>query len=190
MSVSVEGIFNKTLNAATLTDWSVQDAKGFPRFNGADNRPVYPKGSTVGTSAYVLENTSRGYGWSFSAQVNAQPWEWLNLMAAYTHTVSKEVTSLPGSNASSVLNYISTVYGPNNIKLHNGQNVTPDRIIASATIHDKSNNHYSFIYEAWRGGYNYSYMTVNDINGDGYNYDAIYIPTDKQVADNEFRFKS
>ena len=190
MSVSVEGIFNKTLNAATLTDWSVQDAKGFPRFNGADNRPVYPKGSTVGTSAYVLENTSRGYGWSFSAQVNAQPWEWLNLMAAYTHTVSKEVTSLPGSNASSVLNYISTVYGPNNIKLHNGQNVTPDRIIASATIHDKSNNHYSFIYEAWRGGYNYSYMTVNDINNDGYNYDALYIPTDKQVADNEFRFKS
>ena len=190
MSVSVEGIFNKTLNAATLTDWSVQDAKGFPRFNGADNRPVYPKGSSVGTHAYVLENTSRGYGWSFSAQVNAQPWEWLNLMAAYTHTVSKEVTSLPGSNASSVLNYISTVYGPNNIKLHNGQNVTPDRIIASATIHDKSNNHYSFIYEAWRGGYNYSYMTVNDINNDGYNYDALYIPTDKQVADNEFRFKS
>ena len=190
MSVSVEGIFNKTLNAATLTDWSVQDVKGFPRFNGADNRPVYPKGSTVGTSAYVLENTSRGYGWSFSAQVNAQPWEWLNLMAAYTHTVSKEVTSLPGSNASSVLNYISTVYGPNNIKLHNGQNVTPDRIIASATIHDKSNNHYSFIYEAWRGGYNYSYMMVNDINADGYNYDAIYIPTDKQVADNEFRFKT
>ncbi len=190
MSVSVEGIFNKTLNAATLTDWSVQDVKGFPRFNGADNRPIYPKGSSVGTSAYVLENTSRGYGWSFSAQVNAQPWEWLNLMAAYTHTVSKEVTSLPGSNASSVLNYISTVYGPNNIKLHNGQNVTPDRIIASATIHDKCNNHYSFIYEAWRGGYNYSYMTVNDINNDGYNYDALYIPTDKQVADNEFRFKS
>lgn len=190
MSVSVEGIFNKTLNAATLTDWSVQDVKGFPRFNGADNRPIYPKGSSVGTSAYVLENTSRGYGWSFSAQVNAQPWEWLNLMAAYTHTVSKEVTSLPGSNASSVLNYISTVYGPNNIKLHNGQNVTPDRIIASATIHDKSNNHYSFIYEAWRGGYNYSYMMVNDINADGYNYDAIYIPTDQQVADNEFRFKT
>ena len=33
-------------------------------------------------------------------------------------------------------------------------------------------------------------MTVNDINNDGYNYDALYIPTDQQVADNEFRFKS
>ena len=190
LSMTLEGIFNKTLNAATLTDWSVLDVKGFPRLNGADNRPLYPSGSQVGTHAYVLENTSRGYGWSFSAQVNAQPAEWVSLMASYTHTVAKEVTSLPGSNASSVLNYISTIYGPNNIKLHNGQNVTPDRIIAAATIHDKCNNHYSLIYEAWRGGYNYSYMTVNDMNGDGYNYDALYIPTDAQVANNEFRFVS
>ena len=191
LSMTLEGIFNKTLNAATLTDWNVMDPSGFVRFNGADNRPVYPSGATyTSKSAYVLENTSRGYGWSFSAQLNAQPWEWLNLMAAYTHTVSKEVTSLPGSNASSVLNYISTVYGPNNIKLHNGKNVTPDRLVASATIHDHSNNHYSFIYETWRGSYNYSYMTVNDINGDGYNYDALYIPTDDEVANNQFRFNT
>lgn len=192
-SVTVEGIFNKTLNAATLSDWSVRDVRGFTRLNGADNRPIYPTGAgrlPDVKQAYVLENTSRGYGWSGSITLNAQPWDFMSLMAAYTHTVSKEVTSLPGSNASSVLNYISTVYGPNNIKLHNGKNVTPDRFIASATIHDKSNNHYSLIYETWRGGYNYSYMTMNDMNGDSYNYDAIYIPTDQQVANKEFRFVS
>ena len=33
-------------------------------------------------------------------------------------------------------------------------------------------------------------MTANDMNGDGYNYDLIYIPTDKQVNDGEFRFIS
>ncbi len=33
-------------------------------------------------------------------------------------------------------------------------------------------------------------MTANDMNGDGYNYDALYIPTDKQVADGLFRFKT
>ena len=33
-------------------------------------------------------------------------------------------------------------------------------------------------------------MTTNDMNGDGYNYDAIYVPTDAQVANNEFRFKT
>lgn len=190
MSLTVEGIYNKTLNAATLSDWSVADVSGFARLNGADRRAIYPSGFSTGTSAYVLENTSRGYGWSFSAQLNAKPFEWLDVMAAYTHTVSKEVTSLPGSNASSVLNYIPTVEGPNNLKLHNGYNVIPDRVIASLNAHDKSGNHYTFIYEAWRGNYNYSYMTVNDMNSDGYNYDAIYIPTDQQVANNEFRFVS
>ena len=33
-------------------------------------------------------------------------------------------------------------------------------------------------------------MTANDMNGDGYNYDALYIPTDEQVKNNEFRFTS
>jgi len=33
-------------------------------------------------------------------------------------------------------------------------------------------------------------MTANDINGDGYNYDAIYVPTDDEVANNQFRFVS
>ena len=68
--------------------------------------------------------------------------------------------------------------------------MTPDRVVASATYSDKANNHFSLIYEAWRGGYNYSYMLVNDMNSDGYSYDALYIPTDEEVANNEFRFAS
>ena len=81
-TVSVEGIFNKTINGVVLRDWSVQDPNGFARFNGADNRPIYDTNSKLtylsgyskvtkedGTvvynpkyknmpNAYVLENTS------------------------------------------------------------------------------------------------------------------------------------
>ena len=190
LSVTVEGIVNKTVNAASIRDWSMKDAGGFARFNGADNRPIYPTNFRQGTKAFILENTDRGYGWSASATINARPAEWLSVMAAYTHSVSKEVTSLPGSAAESAFTYVPTVQGPNNIHLHNGVNVTPDRFVASVTAHDKGNNHYSLIYETWRGGYNYSFMTTNDMNGDGYNYDAIYIPTDAQVEKGEFRFVS
>ena len=198
-TVTAEGIFNKTINAVCLSDWSIKDTDGFARFNGADNRAIYQDykltyvkdGKTVNMpNAYVLENTSKGYGYSANLTINTTPVKGLNIMAAYTHTVSKELTSMPGSNASSVLNYMSTVNGPNDPGLHNSKNVTPDRVIASLTHSDRSGNHYSFIYEAWRGGYNYSYMTVNDINGDGYNYDAAYIPTDAEVANREFRFVS
>ena len=187
---SAEGIFNKTINAVAISDWSMKNVAGFARFNGADNRPIYPAGFRNDTKAFVLENTNQGYGWSASAQINMRPIESLSFMAAYTHTVNKEITGMPGSAAESAFTYVPTNEGPNYIKLHNSQYVTPDRVVASLTHHDKSGNHYSFIYEAWRGGYNYSYMTTNDMNGDGYNYDALYIPTDEEVSSKQFRFVS
>ena len=190
-SITAEGIFNKTVNAVSISDWSMVNVGGFARFNGADNRPVYPAGAfRSGKPAFVLENTNQGYGWSANVTLNMQPIEGLSFMAAYTHTVNKEITGMPGSAAESAFTYVPTVEGPNYIKLHNSQYVTPDRVVASATHHDKSGNHYSLIYEAWRGGYNYSYMMANDMNGDGYNYDALYIPTDDEVAGNQFRFVS
>ncbi len=187
-SVTVEGIFNRNINAASISDWSMPSVGGYARFNGADNRPIFPDNFRRGTKAFVLENTSRGYGWIANVTVNARPVDWLSLMAAYTHTVNKEVTGMPGSAAESAFTYVPTVEGPNNIKLHNSQYVTPDRFVFSATGHDKSGNHYGLIYETWRGGYKYSYMMSNDMNGDGYNYDAMYIPTDAEVENGQFRF--
>ena len=190
LSVTVEGIFNKTINGVSISDWSIPNVGGFARFNGVDNRPIYPSGYRTNTKAFVLENTSLGYGWSGNITLNAQPVKWLNLMAAYTHTVAKDLTGMPGSAAESAFTYVPTVEGPNYIRLHNSQYTTPDRLVASLTAHDKGGNHYSFIYEGWHGGANYSYMTVNDINSDGYNYDVIYVPTDEEVANNQFRFVS
>ena len=183
-----------------MRDRSFKDYQGFARFNGADNRPIFKdaqytyvnsKGKTVSMpNAYILENTDQGYGWSASLSMNMTPVKGLNIMAAYTHTVSKEITGMPGSNAASTLDYYTSVNGFNDPGLHNSMYTTPDRVVASLTHSDKSGNHYSFIYEAWRGGYKDSYMMVNDMNGDGRNYDAVYVPTDEQVQNNEFRFVS
>ena len=189
-SITAEGIFNKTVNGVTLSDWSIPNIAGFVRWNGVDNRPIYPSSYRTTTKAFVLENTNKGYGYSANVALNMRPWECLSLMASYTRTGSKELMGMPGSNAESAFKYTATVEGPNYTKLHNSQYVTPDRIIASATYHDKGGNHFSLIWESFRGGYNYSYTMVNDMNGDGYNYDAVYIPTDEQVANREFRFKS
>jgi len=199
-SVGIEGIYNKTINGVLIRDWSIRDVSGFARFNGADNRPIYQNKkqtyldadgkSQNMPSSYVLENTNRGYGYSGTFTMNMQPIPALNIAASYTHTVSKELSGMPGSNAGSVLNAMYGIYGPNNPVLSNSSYVTPDRAIVSLTYSDKGNNHYSLIYEGWRGGYNYTYTTSNDMNGDGYNADLIYIPTDKEVADNEFRFVS
>ena len=195
-TATAEFIFNKTVNAVCISDWSVRDVGGFPRYNGVDNRPIYLNSQLTDANgknlpnAYVLDNTRKGYGWTFNAMLNAQPFSWLSLMASYTHTVNKELTGMPGSDASSAFQYVPSVQGPNNVRLHNSNFVTPDRIIASATIHDKLSNHYSLVYEAWRGGYNTTFLVGNNINGDNVDYDPLYIPTDLQVANKEFRFAS
>ena len=201
-TVTVEGTFTKNVNATCLEDWSVPEVGGFARFNGVDDRPIYPSNyrgtyvspvtgkTTSMPTCFVLTNTSKGYGWQGVVEVKAKPAEWINLSASYTHMVNKEITGMPGSDASSAFYYVPCYEGPNNIKLHNSQYVTPDRFVAAADIHDKSGNHYSFIYEAKRGGLNYSYMLTNDMNGDSYNYDAVYVPTDDEVQNGQFRFVS
>ncbi len=207
MSVTGEFIYNKTINAVYLQDLSWKPSEGYTQLNGVDNRHMFPTdykykyveiNNSTGAvsdpinmpSIYYLTNNSKGYGWTASLQFKITPWDWFDFSAAYTHTVSKELTGMPGSSASSAFTYIPTSEGPNNPALHNSSYTTPDRFFASLTLSDKGGNHYSFFYETWRGGYNYTYMTTNDMNGDGYNYDVIYIPTQKQIDNGEFRFAS
>ena len=141
---------------------------------------AFPTSFPMSVTGEFISNTSKGYGYSANIMFNMSPVEGLDLTASYTHLVSKELTGMPGSDASSAFTYVPTVDGPNNPILHNSQYVTPDRFFASLTYRDKCNNTFSLFYETWRGGYNYSYMFDGDFNGDGYNYDAIYIPRTKE----------
>ncbi len=209
LSITGEFIFNKTINAVCIRDYNMKDISGFSRLSGADNRHIYPSDYkytypidadkkpifdesliTADTkyktspSAYMLTNTNKGYSYTASVQINAEPVKGLNIAAAYTHTAAKELTGMPGSDASSAFTYIPTYEGPNYAPLHNSSYVTPDRAYVSLTYNDKSYNHFSLFYETWRGGGNYTYMYANDLNNDNYNYDVIWIPKD----DSQIRF--
>ena len=188
-TLSAEFIYNKTINGVNMSNWNISNYTGWTQYQGPDNRYIYPENyKYTSVDAFVLTNTNRGYGYNASFTMNMEPIENLRITASYAHNVSKELTGMPGSNAESAFTYTPTVNGPNFAPLHNSQYVTPDRVFASISYRDRSNNNFSLFYEAWRGGYNYSYMFENDVNGDNYNYDVIYIPTDEQVSKGEFRF--
>ncbi len=188
LSFTAEYIYKKTINGVMLSDWNIQqDNSGWSRFNGADGRHMYPalyKYGSKNPSAFVLTNTNKGYGWVADISVNAEPVKNLLITAAYTHTVSKELTGMPGSNASAAWQYIPSVEGPNFNNLHNSSYNNPDRGMVSVSYRAK-NDTYSLFYEANRYGGN-SYMYFNDMNGDGINYDLMYIPKDAS----EIRFIS
>ncbi len=181
LTVTGEFTYNKTINAVMLQDWNMVDPSGFSRLTGVDNRHIFPaEGATyTKTNAFVLTNTNKGYGYTANILINAQPIPELNITASYTHTVQKEVSGMPGSNAESAFTYIPSIEGPNHVGLHNSQYVTPDRAFVNLTYNDKGNNHYSLFYEAWRGS-GESYMYSQDLNKDGYSYDLIYIPANAE----------
>ena len=185
ITLSAEYIFNKTINGVMLTNYNIpEDNAGWATFNGADNRHIYPSSYKYQkVEAYVLTNTNKGYGSIATVSLNAEPVRNLNIIASYTHTVSKEVTGMPGSNASAAWKYIPSVDGPNYNVLHNSSYNLPDRIMASVSYVDAGHNHWSLFYEGLRYAGN-SYIYANDLNGDGNAYDLMYIPKDQS----EIRF--
>ena len=61
-TITAEGIFNKAVNDVTISDWSMTDTRGYARWNGADNRPIYPEVFRIpgNKQAFVLENNHKG----------------------------------------------------------------------------------------------------------------------------------
>lgn len=194
LSFSGEVIFNKTINGVMLTNYNItDDNSGWASFNGVDSRHIYPSDYKYNkVDAFVLTNTNKGYGWMGSFSLKAQPVKGLDIIASYTHTVSKELTGMPGSNATAAWKYIPSVEGPNFNVLHNSSYNLPDRIMASVAYTDAGHNHFSLLYEGLRYSGN-SYIYANDINGDGNAYDLMYIPKDESEirfidADNANRY--
>jgi hypothetical protein len=105
-------------------------------------------------------------------------------MLAYTHTESREISGMPGSDATSAWQNVPSVNGPNLAGLQRSQYVTPDRVVGSLTWrinYDKGriSTDIGLLYSAF-SPYSYSYLYANDMNGDGIGNDLIYIPKNKE----------
>lgn len=183
LSVTVEGTYTKSIKDVMLENYDLKGPEGWNRFNGPDDRYIYPEAADRtynGIDAFILTNTSKGWGATANITVQAQPVEDLNLMMAYTYTESKEITGMPGSNAASAYGGLFTVNGPFLPDLERSQYVTPHKVIGSLDYRfDYANDHMSTRVGLFYNGYSpagYSYIYSNDMNGDGWSNDLIYIP--------------
>ena len=168
MTLTAEGIFNKTIHGVRLEDWNINNSaveKG-GRFTGNDNRINY---RSLGdykygkSTAYVLTNTNEGYGWIANVTLKASPVKNMDLMLAYTHTVNKEISGMPGSDAGSAYTNLYSVDGPNFVNLHCSQYVVPDKLMANISyfvpfkVFGGNGLHLNLYYSGYSAG-NYSYI--------------------------------
>ena len=196
MNVTLEGMFTKTLYGVRLVDWNINESKinDAIRYKGADNRYDYANATDWkygSSSAYVLTNTDKGYGVTGNVTLTASPVKNLDLMAAYTYTMFKEISGMPGSAASSAYSNLFTVNGPNFTDVQYSQYVIPHKIMANVGYFVPfkvfgGNGLHLNLYYAGYSPLGFSYIYNGDMNSDGIAADLIYIPKD----DSEITFKT
>lgn len=192
LSVTVEGIYSSYINGVMLVDYNLkQPDETWTRFSGSDNRYIYPSNiKYTSKSAYVLTNNSDGWGAIGNITVKSEPIANLDLMISYTRTESKEISGMPGSAAQSAYNGLIEVDGPHLPKVQRSQYVVPNKFIGSASYKlSYLNNHMATtlsLFYSLMSTYGNSFTYSNDMNGDGFATDLIYIPNGK----NDVKFKT
>lgn len=178
---TLEAIYTKQVNNAYFRNANLGAQNG--TLGGADNRPYYNQ--TLNTNMgqmIVLDNTSKGYSFSLTAQVQktfSNNWE---AGFAYTWTLAEEVAIGSSDQSASGFNTNNIIFNPNKPDQGPSNYAIPHRIIANAS---KRFNYWGgrtattvgLFYSA-QPQERYTYRYGTDINGDGQSNDMFYIPKD------------
>jgi hypothetical protein len=190
---TLEGIYSKTLNDIYYKDLNLTAPVG--RLAGPDQRPVYAATTAARrvnqsyTNVYLLDNTSKGYRYNATFQLQKRFAGGLNTTAAYTYGVSKEINSGTSSTASSNYGFNQVAYDPNNPELGYSRNDQRHRVIASTGYTFKyaggaMATTFTAFYEGLSGQpLTYIYGQNTDVNRDGNtSNDLLYVPTNVRDA--------
>jgi Carboxypeptidase regulatory-like domain len=190
---TVEGAYTKDINAIyhqnlVLSNGFTVDAgpEGQIHYNSSNITPQTPVTPTTPLSAanpkitglYYMTNTSQGYSYFVTGQLQKSFSNGFYANVAYTHSGSKDVND-GGSTASTIWSTRYVAGNPNADNLSNSSFVQPNRVIASVFYKKNYLDHAStsigLIFEAANNGA-VSYITSGDPNGDGVTNDLMFIP--------------
>ncbi len=194
--LTLEGLYSNTMSDIVVRNLNAQQVNP----NAADapyglsaskyGRPIYgiPTTSVVNrlspqfTNALLLENTSRGYSYSATVQVQRRVAQGLNGSIAYTYTDNESVNSGSSSRAISNWQYNET-FDVNNPQLGNSDYLVKHRIIGDLTYRfqyaDRFATSVGLVYEG-RIGYPFSWVYNGNANGDTRDdNDLVYVPANQ-----------
>ncbi|MEO9210350.1 MAG: hypothetical protein ABI208_04585, partial [Ginsengibacter sp.] len=171
-TATLDLMYTKDLNAVKMRNVNMVAPTAV--LSGEDGRPYYNAGvpkvvPSVGT-VIILENTKKGYSFSTTAQISKSFSKGFYGSIAYTYTLATEISSNPGSQATSAWQSIINRGTPNDEELYKSAYATPHRVVGNLSYRFEYLKHMattiSFYYEGASQG-NYSYIVGGDINKDG-----------------------
>lgn len=183
-----EFLYGKDINAVKQINVNERPADG--TMVGPDNRPfwTYAAGNAqnpirryeanVG-NAVILENTSKGYQYSVTAQLTKNFSNGLSGMFAYTYSKAEDISSNPGSSAYSAYSSNTAIGSLNDPGLSYSNFTTPHRFVGYVSYRKEYikmlATTISVSYKGYQTG-RWSYTYSNDLNNDGNSSDLMYIP--------------
>ncbi|MFD3002099.1 TonB-dependent receptor domain-containing protein [Pontibacter toksunensis] len=175
---TLEGIYSRNLNNIYYQNLNLEQ-RG--TLDGADNRPVFGRiqGNSFQDIIY-LTNTSEGYAYSVTGQIQKNYETGLSGSVAYTYARAKDVN--PGNSSQARSNWINVnqVYGLNNVEAAFADNDIRSRVVAGVSYVLNYLGFASTTISAFYNGQSglpLSYIYNGDINSDaGRTNDLIYIP--------------
>jgi hypothetical protein len=188
---TVDVLFTKDINAVKMRNANLIEPTAL--LSGLDNRAYFPSttaasakfvnpnlaGPNKGGTVIVLENTKKGYSFSSTAQLSKSFSKGLFGSLSYTYTLATEVSSNPGSQATSAWQSIINRGTPNAEEIYNSEYSTPHRVLGTISYRAEYFKHLaSTISLYYEGAYQfrYSFIVGGDLNNDGNNAsDLMYI---------------
>jgi len=134
------------------------------------------------TDAIVMKNTSKGYSYAITGQLQKSFSNGLFASLAYTYSDSRSVND-GGSIAQSIWRDRSVSGDPNANVLSYSQFLQRHRVIAVASYRREYIGHLATTISAFYTGSplgRFSYTYVGDMNGDGQTNDLVYIPRSRE----------
>jgi len=179
---TAEFIYTKTINNMLYYNVNV-DPDPVGNLTGADTRPLYDNTKIDGDYARVMlgTNTSEGYTWTATAQLQKPFDNGLTASLAYTYGVAKAMNDATSSQNSSQWRYMENVNGLNNLDLSYSDFDLGHRVTGYVTYSKDFINHLRSsitLYYNGQSGRRFSYTYDGYVNGNNeYDQaDLIYIP--------------
>ena len=191
---TLEGIYSSSINDVAYRNINIEQ-EGTSLYG----RPLYGSGFSGGnattnrvneqfTDALLLENTSQGYEYSLTAQIQRRQAQGLSGSLSYTFSQAQVLNDGASSQALSQWRYNPSV-DINDLDLATSSYEVPHRLLANLTYRfdwgdlfesgDRFATSFGVVYDG-RSGNPFSYIYFGDANGDGTNNDLPYVPENER----------
>ncbi|MDJ1503229.1 carboxypeptidase-like regulatory domain-containing protein [Xanthocytophaga agilis] len=193
--LTLEAIYTKTLQDMMIKQINLKDSVYYAAYDIEKQQPLYLQGGSTGgrvsnnfSSVYLITNTTKGYRYQLTAQIQKAYQFGLNISAAYTYGQSKDI--LNGIRNSPESGWqLNQNLNPNNPQLTYSNFDIRHRIVATVNYKkawsEKLTSYISFIFTAESGSPFTWVIGSNNLTRNGQQIDLAYIPKTSDFSPSE-----